>query len=95
MLNKVGEEYRTGVNDTKPQSVPRYDLETSGRRSKVLKTSDVIDTRSDFLAKERQKRIEMEKIHGKTEEGSQTAKQTDSKPIREIHVNDLIKMLER
>ena len=92
---KIGNEYRVEVDDVAPAATPKYWLEKGKRRSKTLYTNEIIDTRSDFLAKERQKRVEMEKIHGKTEEGSQTAKQTDSKPIREIHVNDLIKMLER
>ena len=44
------------------------------------------------MAKERQKRVEMEKIHGKTIDSSQSVKKADSEHIKEIHINDLLKM---
>ncbi|MBQ8750813.1 MAG: hypothetical protein IJZ30_04165 [Alphaproteobacteria bacterium] len=89
---RIGEKYQVGLNDVSPMNAPDYNMEFGERRSDVMQTNEIIDTRSDFLARERQGRLDnakltleedLSKIHPKTEK------------VKEIHINDLIKMVGR
>jgi vancomycin resistance protein YoaR len=67
-------QFSSSISDIKPLEAPNYTM--SPTRSEVMTTSDIIDTRTDYLAQEREGRIEQAKqmlnedlrnIHPKTE----------------------------
>lgn len=53
----ISEKYRVAVKRDEPLEKPNYGKHSSATRSDVLTTNDVIDTRTDFLKKEREERI--------------------------------------
>ena len=92
---KIGDEYRVEVDEVEPMSKPRYDLEIGNRRSEVLYTNEIIDTRSNFLAKERQNRVEMEKTYAKLKQHSGGKENSEKRQVTPVSQNNFNKDLGR